>query len=166
MVYIDEAQDYFDANIGVILSQARKYKVGMVMAHQYLGQLSGGLQEAFEANTSIKLAGGVSARDARTLANQMHASPDLIQQQPKGTFATYIRGLTERAVPIAFPFFALEQLPRATKEERAAILQHSRDHYAQAWEAAGSNEQEPPKEPELDPPKNDDDFLDEPSPEL
>jgi len=42
-VYIDEAQDYFDANIGVILSQARKYRVGMVMAHQYLGQLSSGL---------------------------------------------------------------------------------------------------------------------------
>jgi len=27
MIYIDEAQDYFDANIGVILSQARKYRV-------------------------------------------------------------------------------------------------------------------------------------------
>ncbi len=49
MVYIDEAQDYFDQNIGLILSQARKYKVGMIMAHQYLGQLSNGLQEAFEA---------------------------------------------------------------------------------------------------------------------
>ena len=99
MIYIDEAQDYFDANIGVILSQARKYRVGMVMAHQYLGQLSNGLQEAFEANTSIKLAGGVSARDARTLASQMHATPELIQQQPKGTFATYLRGLTDKAVP-------------------------------------------------------------------
>lgn len=37
MVYIDEAQDSFDQNIGIILSQARKYKVGMIMAHQYLG---------------------------------------------------------------------------------------------------------------------------------
>ena len=40
MVYIDEAQDYFDQNIGIILSQARKYRVGMMMAHQYLGQLT------------------------------------------------------------------------------------------------------------------------------
>ncbi|MBS8271458.1 ATP-binding protein, partial [Halomonas litopenaei] len=111
MIYIDEAQDYFDANIGVILSQARKYRVGMVMAHQYLGQLSSGLSEAFEANTSIKLAGGVSARDARTLSGQMHATPELIQQQPKGSFATYLRGLTDKAVPIAFPFFELENLP-------------------------------------------------------
>jgi len=105
MVYIDEAQDSFDQNIGIILSQARKYKVGMIMAHQYLGQLTSGLQEAFEANTSIKLAGGVSARDARALAGQMAAEPNLIQQQPKGTFATYVRGLTERAVPISFPFY-------------------------------------------------------------
>ncbi len=62
MVYIDEAQDYFDQNIGVILSQARKFRVGMTLAHQYLGQLSGGLQEAVEANTAIKMAGGVCAR--------------------------------------------------------------------------------------------------------
>lgn len=130
MVYVDEAQDYFDENIGVILSQARKYRVGMVLAHQYLGQLGSSLQEAFEANTSIKLAGGVSARDARALAGQMGADPDLIVRQPKGSFATYIRGVTERAVPMSFPFFVLEKLPRATKEERDAIRDYSRAAYA------------------------------------
>ncbi len=131
MVYIDEAQDYFDQNIGIILSQARKYKVGMIMAHQFLGQLTSGLSEAFEANTSIKLAGGVSARDARALAGQMAAEPNLIQQQPKGTFATFVRGLTERAVPISFPFFVLEKMPRATNEERDAIREYSRKNYAE-----------------------------------
>lgn len=132
LVYVDEAQDYFDENIGIILSQARKYKVGMVLAHQYLGQLASGLQEAFEANTSIKLAGGVSARDARALAGQMGADPDLIARQPKGSFATYIRGLTERAVPMSFPFFTLEHLPKTTREERDAIRAFSRDHYAES----------------------------------
>lgn len=131
MIYIDEAQDYFDQNIGLILSQARKYKVGMIMAHQYLGQLSNGLQEAFEANTSIKLAGGVSARDARALAGQMSADADMIQRQPKGTFATFVRGLTDRAVPISFPFFVMENLPRASKEEIEAIREHSRTSYAE-----------------------------------
>ena len=32
-------------------SQAKKYDVGMVLAHQYLGKLTSGLQEAFAANT-------------------------------------------------------------------------------------------------------------------
>lgn len=138
MVYIDEAQDYFDENIGTILSQARKYRVGMLLAHQYLGQLSSGLQEAVEANTSIKLAGGVSARDARALSGQMGADADMIARQPKSTFASFIRGLTERAVPMSFPFFVLEKLPRASTSLREAIREHSRTAYAEPLQAMRS----------------------------
>ncbi|MEM9010637.1 MAG: type IV secretory system conjugative DNA transfer family protein [Pseudomonadota bacterium] len=166
MVYIDEAQDYFDANIGIILSQARKYRVGMVMAHQYLGQLSGGLQEAFEANTAIKLAGGVSARDARSLAGQMAAEARLIQQQPKGTFVTYIRGLTNQAVPVRFPFFVLEQRPRATKDDIAAIRQQCRQAYAQPWQPTANHAEPAPETPPEPPPEIDADDPLRPSPEL
>ena len=166
LVYIDEAQDYFDQNIGVILSQARKYKVGMVMAHQYLGQLSNGLQEAFEANTSIKLAGGVSARDARALAGQMSSEPDTIQRQPKGTFATFVRGLTERAVPISFPFFVLEKLLRSTKDEVDAIRQHSRECYAEPLRRKAEHAAPEEPEPSEAEGKFDDDDPTKPSPEL
>ena len=166
MVYIDEAQDYFDQNIGIILSQARKYRVGMIMAHQYLGQLSNGLQEAFEANTSIKLAGGVSARDARALAGQLSCDADLIQRQPKGTFATFVRGLTDRAVPISFPFFVMEKLERATKNEIDAIREHSRSAYAEPWqtkaEDSGTSDEAPPELPK----ENDTDDPTNPSSEL
>ncbi|WP_205389843.1 ATP-binding protein [Sulfitobacter sp. SK011] len=166
MIYIDEAHDYFDQNIGIILSQARKYRVGMIMAHQFLGQLSNGLQEAFEANTSIKLAGGVSARDARALAGQMSCDADLIQRQPKGTFATFVRGLTDRAVPISVPFFVMENRERATKAEIDAIREHSRNAYAEPWQSkaedSGTSDEtrpNPPEENEPDDPAN-------PSPEL
>ncbi|WP_188078384.1 type IV secretory system conjugative DNA transfer family protein [Aquicoccus porphyridii] len=166
MVYVDEAQDYFDQNIGVILSQARKYRVGMVMAHQYLGQLTGGLQEAFEANTSIKLAGGVSARDARALAGQMNASPETIQSQPKGTFATFIRGLTERAVPISFPFFVLEKRPKATKDEIDAIRQQCRAAYAEPWQPKAEHSDTSDDDPSEPLPENDPEDPLKPSPEL
>lgn len=166
IIYVDEAQDYFDQNIGLILSQARKYKVGMIMAHQYLGQLSNGLQEAFEANTSIKLAGGVSARDARSLAGQMSSDTDVIQRQPKGTFATYVRGLTERAVPISFPFFVLEGLPKATKEEIDTIRQHSRETYAEPWNPKAEHGDTSDDEPPEPPPENGPDDPLNPSPEL
>ncbi|MEL6465499.1 MAG: DUF87 domain-containing protein [Pseudomonadota bacterium] len=165
-VYIDEAQDYFDANIGIILSQARKYRVGLTMAHQFLGQLSSGLPDAMEANTSIKLAGGVSAKDARALTNQMSADAEMIQSQPKGTFATFLRGLTKRAVPIAFPFFVLEKFPKTTKEEREAIMQHSRDAYAEPWQPKAEQGEPEPEEPEIIPPKKDDEDPWKPSPEL
>jgi len=151
LVYVDEAQDYFDPTIGTILSQARKYRVGMVMAHQYLGQLSSGLAEAVEANTSIKLAGGVSARDARALAGQMNADPGLVQRQQKGSFATFIRGYTDRAVSMAFPFFEMEKLPRQTKEGRDAIVQHSREAYARPLRTKVESGEPPENPPEKEP---------------
>lgn len=166
MVYVDEAQDYFDQNIGVILSQARKYKVGMVMAHQYLGQLTCGLQEAFEANTSIKLAGGVSARDARTLASQMSTDADMLLGQQKGSFATFIRGFTKQAVPMSFPFFVLEKQKQTPKELRDAIRQHSRDAYAEPYENMAQTAETPGDEAQEAPPKNEDDDPAKPSSEL
>ncbi|MGB2110710.1 MAG: TraM recognition domain-containing protein [Patescibacteria group bacterium] len=38
-MYIDEFQNYITPAIESILSEARKYRLGLVLAHQYLGQL-------------------------------------------------------------------------------------------------------------------------------
>jgi len=129
-VYVDEAADYFDRNIGIILSQARKYNVGMVLAHQYLGQLDAKLQEAFSANTAIKLAGGVSAKDARSLAPMLHCQPDLIEAQPKGSFASFVRGATGSALPLTFPFGHMENLERMNPEEMRLVRARMRERYA------------------------------------
>jgi len=137
IVYVDEAQDYFDRNIGLILAQARKYNVGMVLAHQYLGQLEPKLQEAFAANTSIKFAGGVSAKDARALAPMLYCSPELIEAQPKGSFAAHVRGQTKVAVPLSFPFGYMEAMPRMDKAERAMLRQTMRDRYAVHYSELG-----------------------------
>ncbi|EHK57050.1 type IV secretory system conjugative DNA transfer family protein [Allomesorhizobium alhagi] len=120
-VYIDEAADYFDRNVGLILSQARKFKIGMVLAHQYLGQLDPKLQEAFASNTSVKFAGGVSNKDARALAPMMGCEPGLIEAQSKGSFAAYVRGVTKSALPLRFPFGRMEDMPRMTHEERRTL---------------------------------------------
>jgi hypothetical protein len=129
-VYIDEAQDYFDRNIGLILAQARKYNVGMVLAHQYLGQLEPKLQEAFAANTAIKFAGGVSAKDARALAPMLYCAPEFIEAQGKGSFAAHVRGLTKHAVPLTFPLGYLEDLPKMSAQQRKALQAVMRERYA------------------------------------
>jgi hypothetical protein len=129
-VYVDEAQDYFDDNIQIILSQARKYRVGMVLAHQYLDQLSPRLQSAFMSNTSIKFAGGLSARDARAFANEMQVPSDFILERPKGTFAATLRGKTKRAISLTFPFGHMEAMDKQSNAKSAAILDTMRERYA------------------------------------
>lgn len=129
-VYIDEAADYFDRTISTILTQARKYGVGMVLAHQYLGQLDARLQDAFAANTAIKFAGGVSAKDARALAPMLRTVVDVIEQQPKGHFACYVRSATAAAVPVSFPLGFLEQKPRMSAEAFGVLRDRMRARYA------------------------------------
>lgn len=146
MVYIDEAADYFDRNIGIILAQARKYNVGMVLAHQFLGQLDPKLQEAFAANTSIKFAGGVSAKDARSFASMLYCDASLIESQPKGSFAAHIRGVTKAGLPLQFPFGHMEQLPQMSEGERQALRDNMRERYAVHFSKIGNQSDDSPAE--------------------
>jgi hypothetical protein len=159
IVYVDEAQDYFDRNIGIILAQARKQNVGMVLSHQFLGQLEPKLQEAFAANTAIKFAGGVSAKDARSLAPMLYCQPEFIEVQPKASFAAHVRGRTKSAVPLRFPLGYMEKLPRMEKAEQQALRERMRELYAvhhselgKIEEAADDVDDKPTTESETPPP--------------
>lgn len=129
-LYIDEAAEYFDDNIDNLLNQARKYKLGMVMAHQYLDQLAGGLRASIASNTSIKFAGGVSDRDARSVAPDMRTTPTFILEQHKGMkethFACYVRNLTPIALSLAVPFGTMEKEATMSDDAYRALLDANR----------------------------------------
>lgn len=131
-VYIDECQDYIakDSNITAILEQARKQKVGLVIAHQYLAQLSQGILDGLHANTSIKFAGGVSDRDAHALARNMRTTPEFIESQGRGFFAAHVRNFTSNAVSLRIPFGVLEGHERMTASEQSALRDRMRTQYA------------------------------------
>ena len=87
--------DYFDDNIEHLLNQARKYRVGLTLAHQNLKQLSNRLRASIMASTSIKLVGGLSFKDARAFAHDMRADADFLHDTHKTEgqteFACFIR---------------------------------------------------------------------------
>lgn len=133
-VYIDECQDYLDQNVSLILEQARKFNVGMILAHQYLGQLAPKLYDSFAANTSIKFAGGVSSQDARSFSKMLRCEPEFIEEQAKGHFAVSVRNHTDRAVSLRIPFGILEAKERMTTEEARAVRASMREKYAVHWQ--------------------------------
>ena len=67
-IIIDEAVDYFDDNMEDLLRSVRKFRLGVVFAAQNIDQMSPTLGASVAANTSVKLTGEVSDRDARLLA--------------------------------------------------------------------------------------------------
>lgn len=131
---VDEASEYFDDNIQLLLEQARKFNVGLVLAHQHLDQLSGGLRSAIAANTAIKLAGGVNDRDARALAPDMRTTAEFIsgmRKERNGTqFACHVRNLTESALQLSVPFGSLEAMPRMDAATQEALIRRNRERYS------------------------------------
>jgi hypothetical protein len=131
---VDEASEYFDDNIQMLLEQARKFNVGLVLAHQHLDQLSMGLRSAISANSSIKLAGGVNDRDARLLAPDMRTSAEFITSMRKSAhstqFACYVRNYTTNALQLEIPFGSLESAERMSASEQAALLAENERRYA------------------------------------
>jgi len=132
-VYVDEAQEYFDDRIETILNQARKYRVGLTLAHQTLDQLSPRLRSAIHANTSLKCAGGVSARDARALAEELHTSSDFIESMRRRggrtEFAVWLKHQTPHAVRLSVPLGYVESQPILTEEEFAEVIAANRTRY-------------------------------------
>jgi hypothetical protein len=130
-VYIDECQDYLspDSNFTMILEQARKQNVGVIVAHQYLSQLSQKTLDSLYANTSIKFAGGISDKDAHALARNMRCEPTFIAEQRKGSFAGYVRNTTKTAITLKFPFVQLDRA-RMSKEKYAQVRDRIRSNYA------------------------------------
>ncbi|MBR0960895.1 ATP-binding protein [Bradyrhizobium japonicum] len=131
-VYIDECQDYLstDSNFTMILEQARKQNVGMIVAHQYLSQLSQNTLDSLYANTSIKFAGGVSDKDAYALARNMRCEPSFIAEQGKGSFAAYVRNTTKSAVSLKFKLLHFGANARMSNAEYARVRDGIRAKYA------------------------------------
>lgn len=132
---VDEAHEYLDHSMKQILEQARKYKLGLIAAHQAIEQLSPELKAALASNTAIKLAGGVSDADAHTMAREMKTTPDAIRalERRGGStqFLTYIDGVTPHAIPITTPFGTLERIPRMSSASFDALIADNQRRYCQ-----------------------------------
>jgi len=78
-LYIDEFQNYVTESIESILSEARKYRLSLNIAHQYLGQLeqdggkkgSTNLKDAVFGNVGTMMAYKIGAQDAEHMAKEM-----------------------------------------------------------------------------------------------
>lgn len=74
-LYIDEFQNYVTDSIEVILSEARKYRLGLSMAHQYIAQLEGAdgkskVKDAVFGNVGTMMCYKIGAQDAEYMAKE------------------------------------------------------------------------------------------------
>ena len=69
-LYIDEFQNFTTDSIATILSEARKYKLNLTMAHQYMPQLTDQIRDAVLGNVGMMGSFRIGAEDAEKLEKQ------------------------------------------------------------------------------------------------
>jgi hypothetical protein len=133
-VYIDEAHDYFDESMENLFNQARKYAVGLCVAHQNLDQFETTLRATVMSSTAIKLVGGLSSHDATAFAKDMHTEPEYLlsmrKQVSETQFACFVRNLTERPIPLTIPFGTMEGQPKLSAQAIQALRAQNRSRYS------------------------------------
>jgi hypothetical protein len=71
-LYIDECHSFITDSIAGILSEARKYGLGLFLTHQYIDQLPEDMQSAIFGNVGTLIAFRVGNADAEILAKEFH----------------------------------------------------------------------------------------------
>jgi hypothetical protein len=69
-VYMDEFQNFTTLSIANMLSELRKYNVGLTMAHQYLTQLAPEVRDAVVGNAGTLISFRLGGRDAPIIARE------------------------------------------------------------------------------------------------
>lgn len=107
--YIDEFQNVTTKSISTILAEARKYRLNLTVAHQYLGQLEDDIKKAIFGNVGSMLTFRIGAEDAEFVEKQyapIFSAHDLANiDNLNAYFRPLINGMTTSPFNIkSYPF--------------------------------------------------------------
>lgn len=71
-IYIDEAHTFISTSFATMLSEVRKYKIGLFLTHQYLEQLPEELQKAVLGNVGTIICFRLGTADAEIMAKEFY----------------------------------------------------------------------------------------------
>ncbi|MDJ0613248.1 MAG: type IV secretion system DNA-binding domain-containing protein [Rhizobiaceae bacterium] len=143
--FIDEAHELFDDKLEAMLLQARKAKVGMVLATQDLSRANkAGISDTLIGNTSTKIVSKVGMGDAKRVAPRMQCRADFLTSLPGYTFA-FSSGDMD-AVSIRADADPLSHLEKRTNLR--ALRKDMEYHYGPEFEDEEKPDQEQKSDPE------------------
>lgn len=129
-LYIDEFQNFVTDSIATILSEARKYRLDLTIAHQYMGQLTDDkgraqIRDAVLGNAGTICSGRIGPEDADVLTKEfapVFGQFDLLNPPPYSYYTKLLID-NEASKPFSMQTYPLEP---GNRERAEAIRQLSR----------------------------------------
>ncbi|MBM4177309.1 TraM recognition domain-containing protein, partial [Candidatus Gribaldobacteria bacterium] len=110
-LYIDEFQNFTTDSIAIILSEARKYRLNLILAHQFMPQLTEQIRNAVIGNVGSIAAFRVGADDAEFLEKQFTPEFSKFDLLNLDNFNFILKMMLNNRVSRPFRAIALKPVP-------------------------------------------------------
>ena len=128
-LYVDEFQNFATESFANILSEARKYRLNLIMAHQYIEQLDEIVQPAVFGNVGTLIFFRVGAADAETVEPELTPQFVIEDLVNLAKYDIYLKLMIDGVASNPFSATTLPPLSNPTGN-RDKVIQVSRERYA------------------------------------
>ncbi len=129
-LYVDEFQNFATESFTNILSEARKYRLALILAHQYIAQMEETVRDAVFGNVGTLVSFRVGAEDAEYLEKEF--APEFTAQDlvnlPK--YQIYLKLMVDGVAGRPFSAQTLVPLDIPAISFKDKIIQASRERYS------------------------------------
>ncbi|MBN1516381.1 type IV secretion system DNA-binding domain-containing protein [Candidatus Sumerlaeota bacterium] len=112
-IYLDEFPSYATLELAMMLSELRKYRVGLILAHQYLTQLDLPLRDAILGNAGTLIAFRTGVADAEILAKEFYPVFKISDLTNLPNYRIYLKLMIDGAISEPFSAATLPPLQLA-----------------------------------------------------
>jgi hypothetical protein len=133
-LYIDEFQSFATGALTGILAEARKYGLVLILAHQYLDQLTDEIRQGVFGNIGNLVAFRVGQSDARILEDELGGDVKMGNLVSLGKHEVYARLLDQGRMQEPFRGRTLAPIRGTWSGRREAVIRASRERYGRPRE--------------------------------
>ncbi|MES2622903.1 MAG: type IV secretion system DNA-binding domain-containing protein [Patescibacteria group bacterium] len=128
-LYVDEFQNFTNDSFAQILAQARKYKLSLIVAHQYVKQMTEVVHDAIFGNVGTMITFRVGADDGESLEKEFQPTFVVEDFVNLGRFQMYLKLMINGVTSGAFSAKGMGPWPSPTESYVDEILASSREQY-------------------------------------
>lgn len=128
-MYVDEFQSFANEAFADILSEARKYKLALIMAHQYIEQMDEKVRAAVFGNVGTQIMFRVGATDAEVLEKEyapVFTAEDMVNL---GFTQIYLKLMIDGVASHPFSAVTMPPILPPEKSSRDEVIASSRELY-------------------------------------
>ena len=128
-LYVDEFQNFATESFVNVLSEARKYRLALILAHQYIAQMEETVRDAVFGNVGTLISFRIGAEDAEFIEKELapeFAASDLVNL---AKYNIYLKLMIDGVAGRPFSAETLSPFPRTEVSNKEKIIKVSRERY-------------------------------------